>query len=147
MARSWQSDFQDGKVIFIRHGSVYVRASVNKVLRRGSEISQNQSLGQSIRAVDDSANKDSNDTVRDNMIEEELGNIDSRQVNSSKTQDNERNQVAGDHHSEEIQYVETEHPSDNENGDIIKLNKNDKIQVKLIQRKICFKFENWSNSK
>ena len=82
--------------------------SVCTCIRRGSEINQNQSLGQSIRAGDDSANKDSDDTVRDNMIEEELGNIDSRQVNSSKTQDDELLQVAGDHHSEEIPEVETE---------------------------------------
>ena len=31
--------FQDGKVVFIRHGHVYVRASVNKIVRRGAEIS------------------------------------------------------------------------------------------------------------
>ena len=30
--------FQDGKVVFIRHGHVYVRASVNKIVRRGAEM-------------------------------------------------------------------------------------------------------------
>ena len=30
--------FQDGKVVFIRHGSVYVRASINKILKKGSEL-------------------------------------------------------------------------------------------------------------
>ena len=31
--------FQDGKVVFICHGHVYMRASVNKIVRRGAEIS------------------------------------------------------------------------------------------------------------
>lgn len=30
--------FQDGKVVFIRHGHVYVRASVNKIIRKAAEI-------------------------------------------------------------------------------------------------------------
>ena len=30
--------FQDGKVVFIRNGHVYVRASVNKIIRRGAEF-------------------------------------------------------------------------------------------------------------
>ena len=30
--------FQDGKVVFIRHGAAYIRASVNKIIRRGAEF-------------------------------------------------------------------------------------------------------------
>ena len=30
--------FQDGKIIFVRHGSVYVRVSANRILKRGEEF-------------------------------------------------------------------------------------------------------------
>ena len=42
-----EAPFQHGlceKVVFIRHGSVYVRASVNKVIRRGKELTTDQEI-------------------------------------------------------------------------------------------------------
>ena len=34
--------FQDGKVVFIRHGAYYVRASVNKILKRREELGESR---------------------------------------------------------------------------------------------------------
>ena len=33
--------FQDGKIIFVRHGSVYVRVSANRIVRKGEEFQEN----------------------------------------------------------------------------------------------------------
>ena len=36
--------FQDGKVIFIRHGSTYVRVSSNRIVKRGKEFGRNEAV-------------------------------------------------------------------------------------------------------
>ena len=40
--------FQDGKVIFVRHGAVLVRVSANRIIRKGEEYAKDNMEGESI---------------------------------------------------------------------------------------------------
>lgn len=43
--------FQDGKIIFVRHGSVYVRVSANRIVKKGEEFQENNNKDGTIQEV------------------------------------------------------------------------------------------------
>ena len=93
--------FQDGKVVFIRHGAVYVRASVNKIIRRGSGFVTISSSPEVTGSVEPDEKLDKKP---EKVVHEELG------------QDNVSEQSEKSLEPDEIS--------------IIKLKKNDEIQLK-----------------
>ena len=49
--------FQDGKIIFVRHGMTYVRVSANRIVKKGCEFNQKKVCGERETAVDAEAAK------------------------------------------------------------------------------------------
>ena len=89
--------FQDGKVVFIRHGAVYIRASVNKIIRRGAEFNNSENNSESV--------------VREKEIQQ-------------------RHEIIEETLDEEIQSTPEQHINEQSESNILKLKKNDQIQIK-----------------
>ena len=57
--------FQDGKVIFVRHGSVLIRVSPNRIIKKGEEFNHQESEGEahteSLNAADQTAHKNNSE--------------------------------------------------------------------------------------
>ena len=67
--------FQDGKVIFVRHGSTFVRVSANRLIKKGSEFSQK--TGDS-----NDQNIDKGKDVTRNDVSETIGNESTEKADS-----------------------------------------------------------------
>ena len=65
--------FQDGKVVFIRHGSSYVRASVNKIIRKGTELNAEKDVKDL-----PSPEKKEEETTKLSRVEESFDEVDNQ---------------------------------------------------------------------